>query len=224
MNTQKIHSDAGGLMSLANPANVKYQWVGLAFDTRTNVVPTGNGPRGISFKCGEVKNFVMVGLQSAGWNNANPKASHPETWDTSTNGNFKQMYDALYPDPSVCSNQQGVCSQSTPTQDIFDAGFYCAANAYLGIHFSNGWTWKFVVKDGSYIDKKLAVILDGNEIKWYVDDMLVQKVTGQNGRRKGDLAGPYWPVANINGCDACTDKASLHSFAFVTASGEAWGP
>jgi hypothetical protein len=122
INSERCTTSPGALTK----TGTSWSWSCVGFDTRTDVVSSGAGPRGISFKCPCTNNFVTVGLQQAGISGS-PQASTPSSWDTSSTSDFKDLYDAIITSPS------SACTSNA-----------CAGNMYL-----NGFDAAFSCRDGT---------------------------------------------------------------------------
>eukprot|EP00931_Biecheleriopsis_adriatica_P080333 TRINITY_DN5369_c0_g1_i2.p1 TRINITY_DN5369_c0_g1~~TRINITY_DN5369_c0_g1_i2.p1 ORF type:complete len:3196 (-),score=476.27 TRINITY_DN5369_c0_g1_i2:5-8317(-) len=188
-------------------------WNCVGFDTRTGVLGSGSGARGISFKCPCTNNYVSVGLQQAVSSDARP--SQPSTWDTSSNSDFKELYDSIVTDPSSCTGN--ACAGSMHLNG-FDAGFSCR-HGTLYAHYGNSEAQQNL---GTQVGTDtLSLVVEGDVFKWYVGDNLKKTATGISGQRSGSsIRGPLWVVAVIYGGSSCNDGSSSHlqDFQFINGA------
>ena len=158
------------------------------------------------------KNKVIVGLQQAGISGA-PLASQPETWDTSSTADFKELFDqigaASGASPSTDCQQSDACGQAAHAFAI-DAGFYCnGEDGNLYAHWGSNKEAQ-LLKQGKDVADELTLIVDGDTFYWYVNSDLAWTQEGVQHNpydslytppytRSGSaLRPPMWVVALVH--------------------------
>jgi len=183
----------------------------------------------------------MIGMQSSkrlGGYDTQP--SQPDTWEPrdSLYSGFSDMYYALQDIDNRCG-PWGPCGHAYNA--AFDFGFSCYARklrqhwggqfAYDGDHHGNTHLGN-IGSAGLYdLDTVMELLLDGNQIKWYVNGELKKTETGLNmakkaGWRKDTFEAPFWIVSVIgsppdrNGGEPY--PPSITNISFITAPGVPW--
>jgi len=214
-NPLRCTTDAGSFTSIGDMIGDFHSWTCIGFDTRVGIMPSGSGPRGISFQCTGTGR-ISIGLQQAARGGASPLPSQPDTWDTSTNANFKQLYDEAVINPETCTESS--CA-GTAFAFAIDAGISCRD----GRVYSHYHHVQHEEKIGEYsASTTMSLMVDGTDFKFYHDGQLVMTRTDELdrwGQHQETIGGPLWVVTVSQ-----NPGARLENVQYITAPGTVWEP